>query len=215
MTVASRNWQRYCCMYFTLVGLAVQLSVPKEKTLPSLVWSYLHLIQLRFDSINYRHHTTIACTTQGYMPLKVIVWLQNKIFLTYIRLLAFADKLCTSSGVKLLLLVPDWLPTTTGFCCETLHQFWCETFTGDCPSDYLRLLAIPGKLCTSSGVKLLLWLPERLPATSGFCCKTLHQFWCKTLTMIADWLPTTSGFCCETLHQFRCETFTVIVWLTA
>ena len=24
--------------------------------------------------------------------------------------------------------IPD-LPTTTGFCCETLHQFWCETFT--------------------------------------------------------------------------------------
>ena len=180
MTVASRNWQRYCCMYFTLVGLAAQLSVPKEKTLPSLVWSYLHLIQLRFDSINYRHHTTIACTTQGYMPLKVIVWLQNKIFLTYIRLLAFAEKLCTSSGVKLLLLVPDWLPTTTGFCCETLHQFWCETFTVialvttydywlflgnfapvlvwnfccDCPRDYLRLLAFAAKLCTSSGVKL-------------------------------------------------------------
>ena len=59
----------------------------------------------------------------------MIVWLQNKKFLTYLRLLAFAAKLCTSSGVKRLRWLPDWLPTTTGFCCETLHQFWCETFT--------------------------------------------------------------------------------------
>ena len=149
------------------------------------------------------------------MPLKVIVWLQNKTFPTYIRLLAFAAKLCTSSGVKLLRWLSDWLHTTYGFCCETLHQFWCETFTviawlttnylllllrnfapvlvwnfyGDCPTDCVRLMAFATKLCTSSGVKLLRWLP--------------------------DWLRTTYGFCCETLHQFWCETFTVIAWLTA
>ena len=110
--------------------------------------------------------------------------------------------------------IPD-LHTTYGFCCETLHQFWCETFTviawlttydlrlllrnfapvlvwnfyGDCLNDCVRLMAFAAKLCTSSGVKLLRWLP--------------------------DWLHTTYGFCCETLHQFLCETFTVIAWLTA
>ena len=128
----------------------------------------------------------------------MIVWLQNKTFLTYIPLLAFAAKLCTSSGGKLLRWLPDWLPTTSGFCCKTLHQFWCETFTvitrlttydywlllrnfapvlvwnfyGDCLIDCLRLLAFAAKLCTSSGVKLLRWLPNRLPTTTGFRCET-------------------------------------------
>ena len=110
--------------------------------------------------------------------------------------------------------IPD-LHTTYGFCCETLHQFWCETFTvtawlttydlrlllrnfapvlvwnfyGDCRTDCIRLTAFAAKLSTSSGVKFLRWLP--------------------------DWLHTTYGFCCETFHQFWCETFTVIAWLTA
>ena len=110
--------------------------------------------------------------------------------------------------------IPD-LHTTYGFCCETLHQFWCETFTviawlttydlrlllrnfapvlvwnfyGDCPTDYLRLLGFAAKLCTSSGVKLLRWLPDWPRTTTGFCCETLHQFWCETFTVIA-WLTT-------------------------
>ena len=72
--------------------------------------------------------------------------------------------------------IPD-LHTTTGFCCETLHQFWCETFPviarlttydywlllrnfapvlvwnfyGDCLTNHVRLLAYAAKLCTSSG----------------------------------------------------------------
>ena len=135
--------------------------------------------------------------------------------------------------------IPD-LHTTIGFCCETLHQFWCETFT------------------------VIAYWPR---TTTGLCCGTLHQFWCETFTVIAwlttydywlllwnfapvlvwnfygdclndylrllafaakllGWLsddipllwlrdgPTTTGFCCEPLHQFRCETFTVIAWLT-
>ena len=165
----------------------------------------------------------------------MIVWLQNKTFLTYIRLLAFAAKLCTSSGVKLLRWLPDWLPTTTGFCCETLHQIWSETFTaipwlttydywlllrifavlmwnfygdcltdylrllafvaklspvlvwdfyGNCLNDYLRLLAFATKLYTSSGVKLLRWLPDWLNTATSFCNETLHQFWCETFTVI-------------------------------
>ena len=108
--------------------------------------------------------------------------------------------------------IPD-LHTTIGFCCETLHQFWCETFTviewlatyhyrlllrnfapvvarnfyGDYLTDYLRLLAFAAKLCASSGVKLLRWLPDWLPTTTGFYCKPLHKFWCETFTVIA-WL---------------------------
>ena len=131
----------------------------------------------------------------------------------YLRLLAFAAKLCTSSSVKLLRWFPDWLTTTTGFCCETLHQFWCETFAviawrtiydywlllrnfepvlvwnfyGDCLTDHLRILAFAAKLCTSSGVKLLWLFLDRPLTTTGFWCKTLHQFWCKTFTVIA-WL---------------------------
>ena len=121
-------------------------------------------VQLCFDSITYRHQTTIVqhkvtCLYRWLSDCKT-----NHSWLTYVRLLAFAAKLCTSSGVKLLRWLPDWLPTTTGFCCETLHQFWCETFTviawlttsdywlllrnfepvlvwncyGDCLTDYVR-----------------------------------------------------------------------------
>ena len=78
---------------------------------------------------------------------------------------------------------------------------------------YIRLLASAAKLSNSSGVKLLRLLSDWLPTTTGFCCETLHQFWCETFTVIA-WLITTTGFCYETLHQFWCETFTVIAWLT-
>ena len=119
----------------------------------------------------------------------MLVWLQNITFLTYIRLTAFAAKLCTSSGVKLLRWLPDGPRATTSFCCETLHQFWCETFTmiawlttydywlllrnfapvlvwnfyGDCLKDHVRLLAFAAKLCTSSGVKHLGWLSDDIP----------------------------------------------------
>ena len=81
--------------------------------------------------------------------------------------------------------IPD-LHTTYGFCCETLHQLvlvW--NFYGDCLTDYLRLTAFAAKLCTSSGVELLRWLLDWLRTTYGFCCETLHQFWCETFTVIA------------------------------
>ena len=138
-------------------------------------------------------------------------WLTDRV-----RLLAFVAKLCTSSGVKLLRRLPNWPRTTTGFCCETLHQFWSEIFTviawqttfdywlllqtlapvlvwnfyGDCLTDYLRLLAFDAKLFTSSDAKVLRWLPDWPHTTTRFCCQTLHQFWC------------------------RCETFSAIAWLT-
>ena len=137
----------------------------------------------------------------------------------HVRLLVFAAKLCTSSGVKLLRWSLDWSRMTIGFCCETLHQFWCETvmviawlttydyrvllrnfapvlvwnFYGDCLTDHVqlhvRLLVFAAKLCTSSGVKLLRWSPDWPRMTTGFCCETLHQFWCETFTVIA-WLTT-------------------------
>ena len=113
----------------------------------------------------------------------MIVWLQNKSFLTYIR-------------------------TTIGFCCQTLHQFWCETFTViawlttydywlllrnfapvlvwnfycDCLTDYLWLLAFAAKLCTSSGVKLLRWLPDWLRTTYDYCL----NFAAKLLRWLSD-----------------------------
>ena len=146
----------------------------------------------------------------------VLVWtVYGDCLNDYQRLLAFAAKLCTSSGVKRLRWLSDWQPRTTGFCCETLHQFLSETFTviaslttydnwlllqnsapvlvcnfyGNCLTDYQRLLAFAAKLCTSSGVKRLRWLAEWLPTTTGFCCETLHTFWCETFTEIA-WLTT-------------------------
>ena len=185
----------------------------------------------------------------------------------HLRLLAFAAKLCASSSVKLLRWLPDWTHATAGFCCESLHQLWCETFTviawlstydywlllrnfgpfvvrkfyadcltdhvrlpafaaklctssgetftviawlitydywlllrnfapvlvwnfyGDCLTDHVRLLAFAAKLCASSSVKLLRWLPDWPRATAGFCCKPFHQFWCKTFKLI-PWMTT-------------------------
>ena len=151
---------------------------------------------------------------QNFAP--VLVWNFYGDFLTdFLRLLAFAARLCTSSGVKVLRWLPDWLPRTTGLGCETWHQFLFETYMvigwlttydyllllrnfapvlvlniyGDCLTDHLRLLAVAAKPCTSSGVKVLRWLPDWLPRTTGFCCKTLHPFWCETFTVIA-WLTT-------------------------
>ena len=64
-------------------------------------------VQLCFDSITYRHQTTIVqhkvtCLYRWLSDCKT-----NHSWLTYVRLLAFAAKLCTSSGVKLLRWLPD------------------------------------------------------------------------------------------------------------
>ena len=151
------------------------------------------------------------CSGPNFLDEHARKRLLRRLLTDHLRLLAFAAKLCTSSGVKLLRWLPDWLPTTTGFCCETLHQFWCETFTviawrttydywlllrnfapvlvwnfyGDCLTDYLRLLAFAAKLCTSSGVKLLRWLPDWLLTTTGFWCETLIVW---RHTIMASWL---------------------------
>ena len=124
---------------------------------------------------------------------------------------------------------PD-LHTTIGFCCETLHQFWCETFTviawltnydywlllrnfapvlvwnfsGDCLTDHVRLLAFAAKLCTSSGVKLLRDCLTDYLRLLAFAVKLCTSSGVKLLRWLPDWLITTTGFCCET--------FAVIVW---
>ena len=145
---------------------------------------------------------------QNFAP--VLVWnCYGDRLIDHVRLLAFAANLCISSGFKLLRRSPDWPRTTIGFCCETLHQFWCETVTviawlttywfllqnfapvlewnfySDRLTDHVWLLAFAAKLCTSSGVKLLRWSLDWPRTTIGFCCKTLHQFWCETFTVIA------------------------------
>ena len=104
----------------------------------------------------------------------VLVWNSYGDCLTdYIRLLAFAAKLSTSFGVKLLRWLPDWLHTTIGFCCETF--------------------------ITSSDVKLLRWLPDWLRTTIGFCCETFStSSEVKLLRWLPDWLRKTTGSCCET-----------------
>ena len=169
---------------------------------------------------NCYHYTVIAwLTTYDYWLLlrnfaPVLVWKFSGDRLTdHVRLLVFAAKLCSRSGVKLLRGSLDWSRMTIGFCCKTLHQFWCETvmviawltmydywllprifalvlvlnFYGDRLTDHVRQLGFAAKLCTSSGVKLLRWSLDWSRMTIGFCCKTLHQFWCETVTVIA-WL---------------------------
>ena len=60
MTVASSKLIKVLLHVFYFGG---SLCTQSKKSLPSLEWSYLHFFQLRFDSITYRHHTTIACRT--------------------------------------------------------------------------------------------------------------------------------------------------------
>ena len=45
-----------------------------------------------------------------------------------------------------------------GFCCETFHQFWCNTFAVIVWRHTTMSFAV--KLCTSPGVKLLRWLSD-------------------------------------------------------
>ena len=120
--------------------------------------------------------------------------------------MTFAVKLCTSSGVKLLRWLSDDI-YDYDFCCDTLHQCWCETFAVIVWRH--TTVTFAAILCTSSGVKLLRWLSDDIRPwlllwnfapvlVWNFCgdCLTTHDH----------------DFCCETLHQFWCETFAVIVW---
>ena len=57
-------------------------------------------------------------------------------------------------------------------------------------TDCIRLLAFPAKLCTSSAVKLVRWLPDWILETIGFRCETLRQFCVKLLRPVIAWLTT-------------------------
>ena len=223
----------FCCKTFTVIAWINRCDywLLLQNFAPVLGWNF------------YGDYLT------DYLP--VLVWnFYGDCLTNCVRLMAFAAKVCTSSPVKLLRWLPDWLSTTYGFCCETLHHFCCKTFTviawinrcdywlllqnfapvlgwnfygdyltdylpvlvwnfyGDCLTNCVRLMAFAAKVCTSSPVKLLRWLPDWLSTTTGFCCETLHQFWCETFTVIT-WLTTYDlWFCCESLQQFWCETFT-------
>ena len=104
----------------------------------------------------------------------------------HVRLPAFAAKLCTSSGETFTVIT--WLITYDYW--VLLRNFapvlvW--NFYGDCLTEHVRLLAFAAKLCTSSGVKLLRWLPDWLPTTTGFCCETFVVIvWRHTI--MASWL---------------------------
>ena len=114
-----------------------------------------------------------------------------------IRPLAFPATLCTSSAVKLVRWLPDWILETIGFRCETLRQFcvkllrpviaWLTTY------DHWLLLR---NFAPVSGVKFLRWIRYLLHTTIGFCCETLHQFWCETVTVIV--------LCYRWLAKFLC-----------
>ena len=240
-----------------------------------LLWNFAPVLVWNFcgDSMTTHDHGFCCETLHQFWceTFAVIVWRHTT--------MAFAVKLCTSSGVKLLrwfyddtrpwLLLWNFAPVlvwnfcgdclTThdhGFCCETLHQFWCETFAVIVWRHTTMAFAV--KLCTTSGVKLLRWLSD--DTRLWLFCETLHQLWCETCAVIV-WPYTTMafavklctssgvkllrwlsdhtrqwlllwnftpvlvwnfcgdcltthdhGFCCETLHQFWCETFAVIVW---
>ena len=144
----------------------------------------------------YETFTVIAWRTtyDNWLLLRnfapILVWnFYGDCLTDHVRLLAFASKLCTNSGVKLLRRLPDGPRTTTGFCCQNVAPVLVWNFYGDCLTDHVWLLAFAAKLCTSSGVKLLRWLPDRPPTTTGFCSETLHQFLCETFPVFA-WLTT-------------------------
>ena len=197
---------------------------------PVLVWNFYG------DFLTLLHKTNGFCCEHlhqfWFEPFTVISWHD------YTRRMAFPAKLCTSSGVKRLRWFPDrtaqdkWLflrnfaPVlvltfygdcltrlykTNGFCCETLHQFWCETFSVISWHDYTRRMAFVEKLCISSGLKLLRWLPDMTTQDKwlllrNFAPVLMWNFYGDCLTRLYQ----TNGFCCETLHQFWCETFSVI-----
>ena len=139
-----------------------------------------------FAVIVWRHTTmTFAvklCTSAG---VKLLRWFSDNIR-PWLLLWNFAPVLVwnfcvdclTTDGQPWLLLwnfapalvwnfCGDFLTTYDhDFCCETLHQFWCETFA------------------------LIVWRPTD---NHDFCCETLHQFWCETFAVIV-WRRMTMTF---------------------
>ena len=99
----------------------------------------------------------------------------------------------------------EWLTTTdSGFCCESLRQFWRESFTVNA----LRQLtvAFAANLCGSSDANLLRWMPYdnwQWLLLRIFAAVLTRIFYGECLT------TTDSGFCCESLRQFWRESFTV------
>ena len=84
--------------------------------------------------------------------------------------------------------IPDSI-RPLGFCCETLHQFWCETVTVIAwLTTYVYWLLLRN-FAPVLVWNVLRWSPDWPRMTIGFCCETLHQFWCETVTVIA-WLTT-------------------------
>ena len=185
---------------------------------PVLVWNFCGDCLTTYDH-DFCCETLHQCWCETFA---VIVWRHTT--------MTFAVKLCTSAGVKLLRWLSDdiwpWLllwnfaPVlvwnfcgdclTTydyDFCCETLHQFWCETFAVIVWRHTTMTFAV--KLCTSSGVKLLRWLSDdiRLWLLLWNFAPVLVWNFCGDCLTTYD-----HDFCCETLHQFWCETFAVIVW---
>ena len=118
MTVASRS------------KLTESLCTQKKACLPKCDLTYF-FVQLHFDSID--HHMTIV---------------QHKVTCLY-RWLSE----CKTKHSWLTLWFDYWLLL------RNVAPVLVWNFYGDCLTDYLRRLAFAAKLCTSSGVKLLRWLP--------------------------------------------------------
>ena len=185
---------------------------------PVLVWNFCGDCLMTYD-YDFRCETLHQFWCETFA---VIVWRHTT--------MTFAVKLCTSSGVKLLrwlsddirprLLLWNFAPVlmwnfcgdclTTydhDFCCETLHQCWCETFAVIVWRHTTMTFA--AILCTSAGVKLLRWLSDDIRLWLllwNFAPVLVWNFCGDCLTTYKH------DFCCETLHQFWCETFAVIVW---
>ena len=143
--------------------------------------------------------------------------------------MAFAANLCGSSVANLLRWMPydnwQWLllrifaavpsrifygechtTTDNGFCCESLRQFFRESFTVNA----LRQLtmAFAANLCGSSFANLLRWMPYhnwQWLLLRIFAAVLSRIFYGECLT------TTDNGFCCESWRQFFRESFTVIV----
>ncbi len=210
--------QFWCETFAVIVWPHIRLWLLLRYFAPVLVWNFCGDCLTTYDY-------DFCCDTLHQFwceTFAVIVWRHT--------IMTFAVKLCTSAGVKLLRWLSDdtrpWLllwnfaPVlvwnfcgdclTTydyDFCCETLHQFWCETFAVIVWRHTTMTFAV--KLCTSAGVKLLRWLSDDTRPWLllwNFAPVLVWNF-CGDCLTTYDY-----DFCCETLHQFWCETFAVIVW---
>ena len=152
MTVASSKLIKVLLHVFYFGG---SLFTQSKRSFPSLVWSYLHFFQLRFDSITYTDITRLSHARHKVTCL--YRWLSDcktkHSWLAYdywLLLRNFAPVLLWNFYVIAWLTAYDYSLFLRNFAPVLVWNFY-----GDCLTDYLRLLAF--------AAKLLRWLSDDIP----------------------------------------------------